>query len=219
MFEIGKEGQSIHDVWIEDGIAYSSNWRDGVYLVDVGNGIAGGSPSNPVAFGNYNYASGAHHATFPFKSKTTGKFYTVLGDEIFPNGIDVNAPNETAGFLHFVDFTDLKNPKEVARYELPGHGSHNYWIQDDILYVAMYSGGVRIVDISGDLMGDLYKQGREIGYILPGNSKGYIPFATMTWGAQLYKGHVFYSDWNSGIGAAKVMPVKPDNSKVNQYLN
>ena len=219
MFEIGKEGQSIHDVWIEDGIAYSSNWRDGVYLVDVGNGIAGGSPSNPVAFGNYNYASGAHHATFPFKSKTTGKFYTVLGDEIFPNGIDVNAPNETSGFLHFVDFTDLKNPKEVARYELPGHGSHNYWIEDDILYVAMYSGGVRIVDISGDLMGDLYKQGREIGYILPGNSNGYIPFATMTWGAQLYKGHVFYSDWNSGIGAAKVMPVKPDNSKVNQYLN
>ena len=83
----------------------------------------------------------------------------------------------------------------------------------------MYSGGVRIVDISGDLMGDLYKQGREIGYILPGNKDGYIPFATMSWGAQLYKGHVFYSDWNSGLGAAKVMPIKPDNSKVNQYLN
>ena len=49
MFEIGKEGQSIHDVWVEDGIAYSSNWRDGVYLVDVGNGIAGGTPENPVA--------------------------------------------------------------------------------------------------------------------------------------------------------------------------
>jgi hypothetical protein len=41
MFELNKEGQSIHDVWIEDGIAYSSNWRDGVYLVDIGNGIAG----------------------------------------------------------------------------------------------------------------------------------------------------------------------------------
>ena len=41
----------------------------------------------------------------------------------------------------------------------------------------------------------------------------------MSWGAQLYKGHVFYSDWNSGLGAAKVMPIKPDNSKVNQYLN
>ena len=55
--------------------------------------------------------------------------------------------------------------------------------------------------------------------LLHGNKDGYIPFATMSWGAQLYKGHVFYSDWNSGLGAAKVMPIKPDNSKVNQYLN
>jgi len=212
-FELGKPGQSIHDVWIEDGIAYSSNWRNGVYLVDVGNGIANGSPSNPVAFANYNYASGAHHATFPYKSKSTGKFYTVLGDEIFPNGIDVKGQNVTAGFLHFVDFTDLDNPVEVARYELPGDGSHNYWIEGDVLYVAMYTGGVRVVDLSGDLMGDLYKQGREIGYILSGSENAYVPNSTMSWGAQLYKGHVFYSDWNSGIGSAKLEPIKPDKTK------
>jgi len=218
MFEVGKEGQSIHDVWIENGIAYSSNWRDGVYLVDVGNGIAGGSPSNPVSFGNYSYDSGAHHATFPYKSKSTGKFYTVLGDEIFPKGVNPNGTNETAGFLHFVDFTDLKNPIEVAKYELPTHGSHNFWIEDDILYVAMYTGGLRIVDLSGDLLGDLYKQGREIGYILTGNPDGYIPNDTMVWGAQLYKGHVFYSDFNSGLGAAKVSNNKPDNSKANTYI-
>jgi hypothetical protein len=212
-FELGKPGQSIHDVWIEDGIAYSSNWRNGVYLVDVGNGIANGSPSNPVAFANYNYASGAHHATFPYKSKSTGKFYTVLGDEIFPNGIDVKGQNVTAGFLHFVDFTDLDNPVEVARYELPGDGSHNYWIDGDVLYVAMYTGGVRVVDLSGDLMGDLYKQGREIGSILSGSENAYVPNSTMSWGAQLYKGHVFYSDWNSGIGSAKLEPIKPDKTK------
>ena len=219
MFEVGKEGQSIHDVWIEDGIAYSSNWRDGVYLVDVGNGIADGSPSNPVAFANYDYATGAHHATFPFKSKSTGKFYTVLGDEIFPDGVDENNPNITAGFLHFVDFSDLDNPVEVAKYELPGQGSHNYWIEDDVLYVAMYGGGVRIVDISGDLLGDLYRQGREIGYIMTGTPNGYIPNATMAWGAQLYKGYVFYSDWNNGLGSSKVSELKPDNSKANQYIN
>ena len=219
MFEVGKEGQSIHDVWIEDGIAYSSNWRDGVYLVDVGNGIADGSPSNPVAFANYDYATGAHHATFPFKSKSTGKFYTVLGDEIFPDGVDENNPNITAGFLHFVDFSDLDNPVEVAKYELPGQGSHNYWIEDDVLYVAMYGGGVRIVDISGDLLGDLYRQGREIGYIMTGTSNGYIPNATMAWGAQLYKGYVFYSDWNNGLGSSKVSELKPDTSKANQYIN
>ena len=218
MFEVGKEGQAIHDVWIENGIAYSSNWRDGVYLVDVGNGIAGGSPSNPVPFGDYSYDSGAHHATFPYKSKSTGKFYTVLGDEIFPKGVNPNGTNETAGFLHFVDFTDTKNPVEVAKYELPTHGSHNFWIEDDLLYVAMYTGGLRVVDLSGDLLGDLYKQGREIGYILTGNPNGYIPNDTMVWGAQLYKGHIFYSDFNSGIGAAKVSDSKPDNSKANEYI-
>ena len=219
MFEIGKNGQAIHDVWVENGIAYSSNWRDGVYLVDVGNGIAGGSATNPVAFGNYTYDSGANHATFPFKSKSTGKFYAVMGDEIFPNGVNPNGTNETAGFLHFVDFSDLKNPVEIARYELPGHGSHNYWIEDDILYVGMYTGGVRIIDISGDLVGDLYKQGREIAYLLTGTSDGYIPNDTMVWGAQLYKGHVFYSDFNSGIGVAKVSKIKPDPSMENQYVD
>ena len=218
MFEVGKEGQAIHDVWIENGIAYSSNWRDGVYIVDVGNGIAGGSPSNPIPFGDYSYDSGAHHSTFPYKSKSTGKFYTVLGDEIFPKGVNPNGTNETAGFLHFVDFTDTKNPVEVAKYELPTHGSHNFWIEDDILYVAMYTGGLRVVDLSGDLLGDLYKQGREIGYILTGNPNGYIPNDTMVWGAQLYKGHIFYSDFNSGLGAAKVSANKPDNSKANQYI-
>ena len=30
------------------------------------------------------------------------------------------------------------------------------------MYVAYYGGGLRIVDISGELMGDLYRQGREI---------------------------------------------------------
>jgi hypothetical protein len=219
MFEIGKEGQAIHDVWVEDGIAYSSNWRDGVYLVDVGNGVAGGSPTNPVAFGNYTYDSGANHATFPYKSKSTGKFYAVMGDEIFPNGVNPNGTNETAGFLHFVDFSDVKNPVEIARYELPGHGSHNYWIEDDILYVGMYTGGVRIIDISGDLLGDLYKQGREIAYLLTGTADGYIPNDTMVWGAQLYKGHVFYSDFNSGIGVAKVSETKPDPSMQNQYVD
>ena len=219
MFEIGEKGQAIHDVWIEDGIAYSSNWKHGVYMIDVGNGVAGGSPSNPVAMANYSYESGAHHATFPFKSKSTDKFYTILGDEIFPQGIDVYTTNETAGFLHFVDFTDINNPVEVARYELPGHGSHNYWIEDDILYVAMYTGGVRIVDISGELMGDLFRQGREIGHINTANPNGYIPNAAMSWGAQLYKGHVFYSDHNGGIGSSKVLPTQPDNSKINEYLD
>ena len=210
-------GSAIHDIWIEDGIAYTSNWRDGLYIVDVGNGIAGGSPSNPVAVANYNYKTGANHAAFPYKSKSTGKFYVILGDEIFPEGVDFFAANETTGFLHFVDFTDLKNPVEVARYELPGYGSHNFWVEDDVVYAGMYNGGLRVIDVSGDLLGDLYKQGREIAAFKTGSPNGFIPNNTMTWGSQYFKGNIFYSDFNSGIGALKLLDTKPDNSKTMQF--
>lgn len=215
-FEL-KLGSAIHDIWIEDGIAYTSNWKDGLYIVDVGNGIAGGSPSNPVAVANFNYKTGANHAAFPFKSKSTGKFYVILGDEIFPEGVDFFAANETTGFLHFVDFTDLKNPVEVARYELPGYGSHNFWVEDDVVYAGMYNGGLRVIDVSGDLLGDLYKQGREIAAFKTGSPNGFIPNNTMTWGSQYFKGNIFYSDFNSGIGALKLLDTKPDNSKTMQF--
>jgi hypothetical protein len=139
----------------------------------------------------------------------------VLGDEIFPYGLNMDGPNMAGGFLHFVDFTDLDHPEEVARYELPGAGSHNFWIEDETLYVAYYNGGIRVVDISGDLMGDLYRQGREIAFIIPSDPNAFIPNSPFTWGAQLHKGHIFYSDWNSGLWSAKLAPVTPDETKLN----
>ena len=213
-FELETPAHSIHDVWVQDGIAYSSNWSDGLQLVDVGNGIAGGSPENPQQFASYAYPSGANHAAFPFKSQSTGKFYVIGGDEIFPYGLDVTQENMAAGFLHFIDFSDLDNPDEIARFEVPNAGSHNYWVdeENEILYAAFYNGGVRVIDISGELMGDLYKQGREIAWIIPSDPNGYIPNAPFTWGAQPYKGHIFYSDWNSGLWAAKLEPEKPEET-------
>ena len=71
-----------------------------------------------------------------------------------------------------------------------------------------------MVDISGELMGDLYKQGREIGHFLPYDKNGYIPNNTMTWGAQPHKGHIFFSDFNSGLWAAKIKPIEPDEATI-----
>lgn len=215
-FELDTPGHAIHDVWIEDGIAYSSNWSDGVQLVDVGNGIAGGTPSNPVQFASYAYPSGANHAAFPYRDKKTGKYYVILGDEIFPYGLDPSGkkPSRAAGFLHVIDFTDLKNPKEVAWFKVPFAGSHNYWIEDDVLYAAFYNAGVRVVDLSGELLGDLNRQGREMAWIVPEDPDGYVPNAPFTWGVQPHKGHMFYSDWNSGLWSAKLKPVVPENASV-----
>ncbi|MFT4516410.1 MAG: hypothetical protein ACI89X_001443 [Planctomycetota bacterium] len=205
-YQIFQPGASIHDVWVEDGIAYSSNWRYGLHLVDVGNGIKGGSPSNPVKIGNYAYPSGWNHAAFPWRSKDTGKFYVVAGDEAFPHGLFTkDHPTYARGWIHFVDFTDLENPQEVARYEVPEAGTHNLWIEDNLMYVAYYNGGLRVVDISGELMGDLYQQGREIAWFLPTHPKGVVPNASMVWGPQPYKGKVFFSDWNSGLWCAELV--------------
>ena len=102
VYELNTPGHSIHDVWVENGIAYSSNWADGVHAVDVG-GLkfnernrkkieynpllmkAGkGSPANPTHLASLVDPNGHNHAAFPFKSQSTDKFYIVAGDEWFP---------------------------------------------------------------------------------------------------------------------------------------
>ena len=208
VFELETEGHSIHDVWVVDGIAYASQWRDGVILVDVGNGKYGGSPSKPVQFSSYKYASGATHAAYPYRSPT-GKFYVIIGDEIFPQGLNTaqgSTPNVAAGYAHIVDFTDPLHPEEVARYEVPEAGSHNFWIEGDKLYAAFYNGGFRVVDISGELKGNLYYQGREIARFMPYDPQGMIANAPFVMGPQLHKGNIFFADWNSGLWTVKLEP-------------
>jgi len=85
---------------------------------------------------------------------------------------------------------------------------------DDVLYIGYYNAGLRVVDISGELMGDLYKQGREIGHFLPFDANGYIPNTAMTWGPQPHKGHIFFSDFNSGLWTAKVKPIQPNKANL-----
>ncbi len=209
-FELGTPGHSVHDVWVSDGVAFSSNWTDGVVAVDVGGGGRGGTPEQPVELGRYAYPSGWNHAAFPYRSQSTGAFYLFAGDESFPYGgfspQAGGAPSRAAGWIHVIDWSDWDDPREVARYQVPEAGSHNLWIEDDIMYVAFYNGGLRVVDVSGELMGDLYKQGREIAMFVPGDPEGFIANAPFVWGPQPYKGHVFFTDWNTGLWAVKLNP-------------
>jgi hypothetical protein len=213
-FELDTPDHSIHDVWIANGIAASSNWDDGVVLADVGGGGMGGSPANPVKMGQYVYPSGWNHAAWPYRSKSTGKLYAFAGDETFPiernpQGIDrFSGPAvAAAGWIHIIEFDDLKQPKEVARYEVPEGGTHNFWIEDDVLYVAYYNQGLRVVDISGELLGNLYTQGREIAYFLPDDPQGFKPNAARTWGAMPFKGLIYVADNNSGLWAVRLKDI------------
>jgi hypothetical protein len=207
-FELDTPGHAIHDVWVVDGIAYTSNWGDGVVLIDVGNGVAGGSPANPVKIASYADFGGATHAAFPYQSPT-GKFYVFMGDERGRSGFDGQSgkvPGRMAGYIHIVDFTDPQNPEEVARYEVAEAGSHNLWIEDDKLYAAFYNGGLRVVDIAGELKGNLGAQGREIANYISYDPEGNVPNSPFVWGPQPHKGNLFFSDMNSGLWAVKVQP-------------
>jgi hypothetical protein len=218
----------LHDVWVNDGLAYSSEWETGVVVVDVGDGRWGGSPENPVFVTSYATPSGATHAAFPYFQESTGKTYLFLGDEImqrrglawagypssmgsYSNQYDPETgtggiPLVTRGYVQVIDFTDPENPEMVARYEVPEFGTHNMWVEDDKLYQAYYEGGLRVVDVSGELMGNLYTQGREIAVFKSASPAGYTPNATMVWGTMPHKGHIFFSDTNSGVWSVRLVP-------------
>ena len=121
------------------------------------------------------------------------------GDEAFPYGLSGREPNQAppraAGWIHVIEWDDWENPEEVARYRVPEAGTHNLWIEDDVLYVAYYNGGVRLVDISGELRGDLYRQGREIAMWLLMDSSPRALARPIDIGsaAYLHPGQVFWS--------------------------
>ena len=215
----------VHDLWVQDGIAYSAEWDTGIVMVDVGNGRWGGSIENPKLITSYPLPTGSTHAVFPYTSESTGKQLLFVGDEITNrrgkawqgNGPDVRMafdpetgrggyPRVTSGYIQVLDLSDPENPEMIARYEVTEYGTHNIWVENDILYQAYYEGGMRLVDVSGELMGNLYTQGREIAVHQANDPQGWIANAPAAWSVIPYKGHVFFSDISSGLWAVKLEP-------------
>ena len=215
-YETDSPGRSVHDVWVRDGIAYQAGRTDGLILVDVGGGGMGGSPNTPVEMGRFPQITGWNHAVWPFRSPSTGKLYVIGGDEAFhmsprqPDGGGIlwreGIPSRAKGWLHFVDFTDPANPEEVARFQLADSGPHNLWVdwEEEIMYVGYFDAGLRVVDVSGELLGDLYRQDREIARFFPEDNEGFLANAAFTWGPQPHKGTIFLADFNSGLWAVRL---------------
>ena len=225
-YELDSPGHSIHDVWVENGIAYSSNWSDGVHVVDVGGikqdersrgknqfnpflAAAGqGSPGNPVKLGSKSDPNGHNHAAFPFVSESTNKFFIITGDE-WAKSVPGSDERIYQGGFHFLDFTDKNNPVETAIYQIPEVGSHNHWVEGDTLFAGYYYGGIRILDISGELMGDLYAQGREIAFFKGVDPDGSTANQTNVWGVIPYKGLIYFADLNNGLWAVRLVDNEP----------
>jgi hypothetical protein len=203
-------GRYLHDVQVVDGLLYAGYWRDGLIILDVGNGIRGGSPASPklVSQVRFNYhelygpgwLAGAH-AVYRYKN------YVFVGDEVFPARFDITSRDvfPVKGMIHVVDVSDITKPRKVATYEVPEGGSHNMWVEDDVMYVGYYNAGARVVDVSGELRGDLYRQGREMARLWTGDPKGFRPNAPFCWGAQTHNGLIYFNDINSGIWITRLV--------------
>lgn len=206
----------IHDVFVRDGLAFVADWDAGVGIWDIGGGSRGGSVAAPVLMTRAPTLGGNAHNVWWFHDPTVSsdaarKRYLFVGEEQ-AGSIGVSS----AGDLHVVDISNLAAPAEVAIYRVAGAGAHNVWMDEarGFLYAAFYNGGVRVLDVRGDLSActaaqrspagpcDLRLMGRERAVALTGGG-AYI------WGVQggnvALPGAVYASDMRNGIWKLKAV--------------
>jgi hypothetical protein len=211
-------GRYVHDVQVLDGLAYLSYWNDGLIILDVGNGIKGGTPESPKLVSQFKYNLNEEYARVDqlyglgYRGTHTawrsGK-YVFVGDEVYASrrSTGLQDGNDlTWGKLHVIDVSDIEHPRKVAWYEPTDGGVHNVWVVGDTLYLGNYQGGARVLDISGELKGDLLRQGREVSWIFTADSMGSKPRVPFAWGVVVKNGIMYVPDINSGLWIMKVEP-------------
>ncbi|MGZ8468035.1 MAG: LVIVD repeat-containing protein [Gemmatirosa sp.] len=213
----------VHDTFVRDGLLFTANWDEGMVVWDVGGGARGGSISAPVRMGAVvtrpsDPSQGASVHNLMWLHTDGRRRFVAVGEEL-TTGATIG--NSSAGDVHIVDMNDLANPsswREVAVYRVPNAGTHNF-VADEargILYIAYYDGGVRALDVRGDLGScaaaerttdgrcDLAKMGREIGMALAGSpltrdprtNRSSPPFV---WGVDLSGDALWASDMLGGL--------------------
>jgi hypothetical protein len=193
----------VHDVFVRDGVLFTALWSDGLAIWDIGGAGHGGTPSHPVRLGTVATRGGQVHNVWWLHDPVTGaKRYALVGQE---SGGQIGS--SSAGDVHVVDVSDFANPREVAFYHVPGAGTHNFSVDEPagVLYAAYYNGGVRAIDVRGDLGActaaqqddfarcDLSLMDRELATGLTANGGVYV------WGVQVVGDFVYASDMLNGI--------------------
>jgi len=201
----------VHDVFVRDGILMTAEWTDGMRIWDIGGGGRGGSPASPVELGRVQTVNGHVHNIWWYHSPNGEKKYAFVGEE---NSAELFTMS--TGDIHVVDVSNLASPREVAFFTAAAAttstgrpaGTHNFSMDEasNILYAAYYNGGVRALDVSGDLSAcaaaekspdgrcDLGLMKREVGRALNETTR-----PTFVWGVQYANARIYASDMINGI--------------------
>jgi hypothetical protein len=208
-----------HDVFVRDGLLFTAGWNAGTTVWDIG-GAGCGTPEKPAKLTEFKTANGKVHNIWWYQDPRGSKRYAFIGEEG-----PTNLGNSSSGDIHVVDLGDWTSPREVAFYTVPGAGTHNFWVDEPsgVLYAAYYNGGVRALDVRGDLgtctdaqktdlrdavnggtarLCDLGKMGREVGRALVGGGQ------VSVWGVQLLGSTLYASDMLNGLWKIDVSSLK-----------
>ena len=184
----------LHDVWASaDGaVAYLSYWDAGLITLDISN------PASPtllaVATESLDDEGNAHNAVVDELSDLI-----LVGDEDF-------TPNPW-GFLRVFDESAPANPIEAGTFAtensladpLPDDGwytVHNITLAGGLAYVAWYSDGVRVLDLTHPSAPE------EVASFVPPDvpdPHGHLPTKALVWGTYVQNDIVFASDMNAGL--------------------
>ncbi|MGQ0561409.1 MAG: Ig-like domain-containing protein [Gemmatimonadota bacterium] len=220
----------IHDVFVRDGVLFAALWHTGMTIFDVGGAGRGGTPSAPVELGTVKTAScnacgmgtsSVHNIWWFHDPRTGSKRYAFIGEEGPSN---LGGFQRASGDVHVVDVRDFSAPREVAFYSPDSTttatgfraGAHNFVMDEPsgILYAAFYNGGVRALDVRGDLSVcgpqqksadgrcDLRLMGREVGVALSSGQPRFV------WGVALQGNNLYASDMPNGLHKISVASLR-----------
>lgn len=158
--------REIHDVWVEDDVAYLAYWNAGTWLLDVSDptdptpivGLRGLDPNAQAALESDAAVRqarfqlpGNDHFVMPQRGVESSLL--ALNEEAW--GETADAPTSDLGG---VELWDADGQKRLARIEAPPtddatYGGvwttpHNFAFVGDYLYTAWYRGGLKIHDVS-----------------------------------------------------------------------
>jgi hypothetical protein len=201
----------VHDVFVRDGVLFTALWNDGVGIWDIGGLGKGGTVAAPVRVGTAATVGGQVHNVWWYRDGQSGaRKYLFVGQE-GPGAFG----SASRGDVHVVDVSDLTAPREVAFFNVPGAGTHNFSVDEanGVLYAAYYNGGVRAIDVRGDLGGctaaqkssdgrcDLTAMGRAL-------ATGLTDRTSYVWGVKLDGGYLYASDMLDGLWKLKALPAR-----------
>jgi hypothetical protein len=139
----------VEQVIVRDGILFGAVWSQGLAIYDVGGGGRGGSLANPVLLGRTEPTTHGTRAVWWYHDPVTGsRRYAFVSEEQFRG-----PGSPAAGDVYAIDVSDLTNPRIVAYYHPPVGGAHDIHVDEarGYLYAALYDGGIRVLDVRGNL--------------------------------------------------------------------